>query len=121
MCEVATDSSNPIGFTLVSGKCAAGTLTGSSLVIILDQGNVTGTVKDSANAVVVGAIVAAIATDATTLTTTTNEAGRFGLDLDLTKSWTITVIPSGTTLANKTLTTAVTTAGEVPTIVLANR
>ena len=121
MCEVSTNSSNPIGFTLVSGKCAAGTLTSSSLVIVLDQGNVTGTVKDSANAVVVGAIVAAVATDATTLTTTTNEAGRFGLDLDLTKSWTITVIPSGTTLANKTLTTAVTTAGEVPTIVLANR
>ena len=120
-CEVATDSANPIGFTLVSGKCAAGVLTGSSLVITLDQGNVTGTVKDSANVAVVGAIVAAIANDATTLTTTTNENGRFGLDLDLAKSWTITVIPSGTTLANKTLATAVTTAGELATIVLANR
>jgi hypothetical protein len=106
---------------LVTGKCAAGVLTGSSLAITLDQGNVTGTVKDSANAVVVGAIVAAVANDATTLTTTTNENGRFGLDLDLTKSWTITVIPSGSTLANKTLTTAVTTAGELTTIVLANR
>ena len=81
----------------------------------------TGTVKDSANVAVVGAIVAAIANDATTLTTTTNENGRFGLDLDLAKSWTITVIPSGTTLANKTLATAVTTAGELATIVLANR
>jgi hypothetical protein len=120
-CEVTTNSSNPIGFTLVSGKCAAGILTGSSLAITLDQGNVTGTVKDSANAVVVGAIVAAVANDATTLTTTTNENGRFGLDLDLTKSWTITVIPSGSKLANKTLTTAVTTAGELTTIVLANR
>ena len=121
ICEVSTNSSNPIGFTLVTGKCAAGVLTGSSLAITLDQGNVTGTVKDSANAVVVGAIVAAVANDATTLTTTTNENGRFGLDLDLTKSWTITVIPSGSTLANKTLTTAVTTAGELTTIVLANR
>jgi hypothetical protein len=82
---------------------------------------VTGTVKDSANVAVVGAIVAAIANDATTITTTTNENGRFGLDLDLAKSWTITVIPAGTTLANKTLTTPVTTAGELATIILANR
>jgi hypothetical protein len=106
---------------LVSGKCAAGVLTGSSLAITLDIGNVTGTVKDSANAAVVGAIVVAIANDATTITTTTNENGRFGLDLDLAKSWTITVIPVGITLANKTLETAVTTAGELATIVLANR
>ena len=124
-CEVATDSASPIGFTLVSGKCAAGLLTGSSLVISLDIGNVRGTVKDSANpgVAVAGAIVAAIASDLTTLTTTTNENGRFGLDLDPTKTWTITVIPSGTKLANKTLTAAeaVTTAGELATIILANR
>jgi hypothetical protein len=110
---------------LVSGKCAAGLLTGSSLVISLDIGNVRGTVKDSANpgVAVAGAIVAAIASDLTTLTTTTNENGRFGLDLDPTKTWTITVIPSGTKLANKTLTAAeaVTTAGELATIILANR
>jgi hypothetical protein len=77
---------------------------------------------------VVGAIVVAVHIDTATsttitLTTTTNENGRFGLDLDPAKSWTITVIPPGTTLRNKTLTTAesVTTDGELATIILANR
>ena len=124
-CLIQTDTSTPIVFDDVEGKCAAGTLTGSSLVISLDIGNVRGTVKDSANpgVAVAGAIVAAVAADATTLTTTTNENGRFGLDLDPAKTWTITIIPSGTRLANKTLTAAeaVTTAGELATIVLANR
>jgi hypothetical protein len=121
-CVIQTDTSTPIAFAKSDGLCD-GNLSGSSLVLTLDQGNVTGTVKDSAipASPVAGAIVVAVANDSTTITTTTNENGRFGLDLDLTKSWRVTVIPSGTTLANQTLTAEITTAGDIPTIFLANR
>jgi hypothetical protein len=121
-CVIQTDTSTPIAFAKRDGLCD-GNLSGSSLVLTLDQGNVTGTVKDSATPAspVAGAIVVAVANDSTTITTTTNENGRFGLDLDLTKSWRVTVIPSGTTLANQTLTAEITTAGDIPTIFLANR
>jgi hypothetical protein len=125
-CVIRTSSSNPITFSSPVNKCVAGVLTGSALALTLDQGNVTGTVKDSSNPgkVVFGAIVAAIANDGTTVTTTTNEAGRFGLDLDFSggKTWAITVIPQGDTLANKTLTDRISAVGEItPAIVLANR
>jgi hypothetical protein len=123
-CVIRTSSSNPITFSRVTNKCAAGVLTGSALSLTLDQGNVTGTVNDSSARAVFGAIVAAVASDNTTLTTTTNEAGRFGLDLDFSggRTWTITIIPQGDTLANKTLTAQITAAGEItPAIILANR
>jgi hypothetical protein len=123
VCLIST-SSSPITFARVSDKCAAGVLDGSSLVLTLDQGNVTGTVNDSSATAVFGAIVAAVANDNTTVTTTTNEAGRFGLDLDFSggRTWTITVIPQGDKLANKTLTSRISVAGEItPAIILANR
>jgi hypothetical protein len=121
---IRTSSSNPITFSSPVNKCVAGVLTGSALALTLDQGNVTGTVKNSSNEAVFGAIVAAVSNDLTTLTTTTNEAGRFGLDLDFSggKTWAITIIPQGDTLANKTLTDRISAVGEItPAIVLANR
>jgi len=122
MCSIST-SSAPITFARITDKCAAGTLNGSALSLILDQGNVTGTVNNSSAQPVFGAIVAAVSGE-TVLTTTTNESGRFGLDLDFSggKTWAITIIPQGDTLANKTLTTQISAAGEItPAIVLANR
>jgi hypothetical protein len=67
MCSITT-SSTPITFSIPVGKCAAGTLVGSALSVILDQGNVTGTVNNSSAQAVFGAIVAAISGE-TTLTT----------------------------------------------------
>ena len=129
VCVIRTSSSSPITFSFPDNtKCAAGTLdeTTTALSLTLDQGNVKGSVKDSSTPgkAVFGAIVAAVATDGTTQTTTTNEAGRFGLDLDFSEgqTWAITVIPQGDTLRNQTLTTRISAEGEItPAIILANR
>ena len=114
-CLVDTDSSGVMSSP--TNGCAAGVvtnpndLTQRTLTVSLNLGNVTGTVKDNTGHGVSGAIVvASVPADNTVaqVTTSTNDAGRFGLQLDSTKVWSITILPPGTSLRNKTLTQSVT-------------
>jgi hypothetical protein len=108
-CIITTDTSTVI--SRVSGLCNRGSLTTvnslSSLQINLNAGNVVGTVKSPTNKLVVGAIVYANVTGASTeddaVTTSTNSAGVFGLNLDPSKTWTIKIFPFNATGATEVL------------------
>ena len=131
-CLVDTDSSGAIIFDSQSGDittpvngCNAGTASNGALTIALSSGNVTGQVKDDHNQALPGAIVVAtlIQDTSTVVTTSTNTLGSFGLQLDFSNSnsWSITILPPGTTLANKTLVTAVSAPADLGSIALAVR
>lgn len=118
-CIITTDTSTVI--SRVTNLCASGSLTTvnslSSLQINLNAGNVVGTLKSPAGKVVVGATIYANVTGASTeddaVTTSTNIAGVFGLNLDPSKTWTIKIFPFNATgatevLANKVQTTSLT-------------
>jgi len=96
-CIVTTNASSPAVVSLVSGSCATGTLTSSALSLALNGGNVVGTITGPTGAAVVGAVVYANVTGATdetfTVITSTSASGRYGLQLDPAKSWTIKVFP----------------------------
>ena len=120
-CYLDTSNASPTSISKVTGKCDAGSLAGSILTMTLDAGNVTGTVLDSANIPVAGAVVVAmVGVDETTaVTTTTMDNGRFGLNLDLSKTWSVLVIPTGTVLKNSSRITV--TTADMGTIKLDNR
>lgn len=112
-CIVQSDTSTSTILSVVSGLCNAGSYgANNALTLTLNAGNVIGTVKTS-GVVVAGAIVYANVVGATTqdnaVTTTTNELGKFGLNLDPSKGqWQISIFPvnkpGATRLANKILT-----------------
>jgi hypothetical protein len=117
-------------FTVAAlGGCAAGTQSGAGnkdLALTLDIGNVTGTITHSSGLISGAIILAQVGSDTSTTTTTTSGAnGRFGLQLDSSKTWTITVVPPGTTMANQELTLApggfTSSAAELGLITLVNR
>ena len=104
-CIVTTDGSAVI--TLVS--CTAGNLAASNvLTISLNNGNVVGTLKYGAT-LVSGAFVIATSTAGDIVPTTSGENGRFGLQLDPAKTWSIKIVPvslvSGVQLANYPIST----------------
>ena len=104
-CIVTTDGSAVI--TLVS--CTAGNLAASNvLTISLNNGNVVGTLKYGAT-LVSGAFVIATSTVGDIVPTTSGENGRFGLQLDPAKTWSIKIVPvslvSGVQLANYPIST----------------
>ena len=118
-CIVTTDAS--VVISLVDGLCNRGSLSIvnslSSLQIILNAGNVVGTVKSPTGKLVVGATIYASVNnapdDVDSIATSTNALGVFGLNLDPNKTWTIKIFPFnvlGATevLANKTLNTSLT-------------
>jgi hypothetical protein len=92
-CIVTTDGSAAI--TLVS--CTAGNLgANNTLTIALNNGNVVGTLKyvsSAGDVLVVGAFVVATSTAGDIVPTTSGENGRFGLQLDPAKTWTLKVVP----------------------------
>jgi hypothetical protein len=96
-CTVTTNASSPAVVSLVSGSCSTGTLATSALTLALNGGNVVGTITGPTGAAVVGAVVYANVTGATdetfTVITSTSASGRYGLQLDPTKSWTIRILP----------------------------
>jgi hypothetical protein len=96
-CTVTTNASSPAVVSLVSGSCSTGTLATSALTLALNGGNVVGTITGPSGAAVVGAVVYANVTGATdetfTVVTSTSASGRYGLQLDSTKSWTIRILP----------------------------
>lgn len=98
-CIVTTDVSEVV--SEVTGKCDAGTFTTGAVTIALDGGNVVGTVTRAVGgAPVVGAIVYAnnpnAVDESTAVITSTNADGRYGLQLDPTKTWDIKIFPVGT-------------------------
>jgi hypothetical protein len=105
-CIVTTNGSAAI--TLVT--CSAGTLdvASNSLTIALNNGNVVGTVKYGTS-LVSGAFVIATSTAGDIVPTTTGENGRFGLQLDPAKTWSIKIVAvaavSGDSLAAKSIST----------------
>jgi hypothetical protein len=113
-CIIATDSSEVV--SLVSGKCPSGTPSGSALTIALDGGNVVGLVKSAAGDLLAGAIVYAnipnAVDESTAVITSTGADGRYGLQLDPTKTWNIKVFPTGT--ASATLSTGTRTGVTPP-------
>lgn len=123
-CIVSTDSSGTV--SRVSGKCDAGGISSGILTMVLDGGNIVGTVtRASDGSVVVGAVVYAFdaTTDGTDATTAvigcTSEAGRYGLQLDATKTWRIKIFPANpageTALATAMTSTAVTPSNSIST------
>jgi hypothetical protein len=104
-CIVTTDGSAAI--TLAT--CSAGTLGASNaLTIALNNGNVVGTVKYGTT-LVSGAFVIATSTAGDIVPTTTGENGRFGLQLDPAKTWSIRIVAvaavNGDLLAAKSIPT----------------
>ena len=106
-CIVTTNGSAVI--TLVT--CSAGALGANNvLTISLNIGNVVGTVKYGTT-LVSGAFVIATSTVGDVVPTTTGENGRFGLQLDPTKTWSIKIVAvaafNGDQLAAKSIPTVV--------------
>jgi hypothetical protein len=104
-CIVTTDGSAAIA---LGSTCSAGALgTNNALTISLNNGNVVGTLKHISGGVehlVIGAFVIASSTVGDIVPTTSGENGRFGLQLDPAKTWTIKVVPvSSITLPNGTI------------------
>lgn len=107
-CLVSTNVSEVVA--AVSGGCPSGTFTTGAVTVALDGGNVVGVVKRASDSsVLVGAIVYANNPDAvdesTAVITSTGADGRYGLQLDPTKTWTIKVFPiasPGETLGTRT-------------------
>lgn len=88
-CIVTTDGSAAI--TLVT--CPAGNMGGSNaLTITLNNGNVVGTLKYGTT-LVSGAFVIATSTAGDIVPTTSGANGKFGLQLDPAKTWTIKIVP----------------------------
>lgn len=97
-CIVTTNVSEVV--SAVTNKCDAGTFTSGAVTIALDGGNVVGTVtRASDGSVVVGAIVYAnnpnAVDESTAVITSTGTDGRYGLQLDPTKTWNIKIFPVG--------------------------
>jgi hypothetical protein len=97
-CIVTTNSSEVVA--AVTNKCDAGTFTTGAVTIALDGGNVVGLVtKSSDSSPLVGAIVYAnnpnAVDESTAVITSTGADGRYGLQLDPTKTWNIKVFPTG--------------------------
>ncbi len=121
-CIVTTDGSAAI--TLVS--CTAGNLAGSNvLTISLNNGNVVGTLKYGTT-LVSGAFVIATSTAGDIVPTTSGENGRFGLQLDPAKTWSIKIVPvslvSGVQLASYTISTVAVSSntndlGDIPLVI----
>lgn len=97
VCIVSTNASADV--SQVSGSCPSGTFTSGAVTISLDGGNVVGVVRDSSGNVLVGAVVYAIDSntldESTAVITSTGADGRYGLQLDPTKTWNIKVFPTG--------------------------
>ena len=110
-CFIDTDAS--IVVTKATSLCgSANALSGNNLELELSLGNVTGTVLSPSGKKVANATVYANVTGASdevySVVTTTLENGRFGLNLDPSKNWTIKILPFNVTgaaeqLAVKTL------------------
>jgi hypothetical protein len=121
-CIVTTDGSAVI--TLVS--CTAGNLAVSNvLTISLNNGNVVGTLKYGTT-LVSGAFVIATSTAGDIVPTTSGENGRFGLQLDPAKTWSIKIVPvslvSGVQLATYTISTVAVSSstndlGDIPLVI----
>lgn len=96
VCIVSTNGSGSV--SAVAGGCEAGVFTSGAVTISLDGGNVVGTVTANGSPLA-GAIVYANnpnAVDESTAVITSTEAnGRYGLQLDPTKTWNIKVFPTG--------------------------
>ena len=117
-CVINASAAAPTVLSVEPNLCNAGSLVSGALTINLDAGNVTGTILDPSSKPVEGAVVYAISgvDTATAVTTSTTSAGRFGLKLDMTKSWNILVIPTGTVYQNSSV--SPTTPGGDPNAVL---
>jgi hypothetical protein len=103
VCIVTTNVSEVV--SEVAGKCDAGTFSSGAVTIALDGGNVVGLVtKASTGAPLVGAIVYAnnpnAVDESTAVITSTGTDGRYGLQLDPTKTWNIKIFPVGTDKAS---------------------
>jgi hypothetical protein len=96
VCIVSTNASAVV--SAVSGQCGSQTVIAGALTIALDGGNIVGVVKNGTTPLV-GAIVYANTSDAvdetTAIITSTGADGRYGLQLDPTKTWNIKVFPTG--------------------------
>ena len=104
-CIVTTDGSAAI--TRVT--CPAGSVAGSNaLTITLNNGNVVGTLKYGTT-LVSGAFVIATSTAGDIVPTTSGTNGKFGLQLDPTKTWSIKIVPvslvNGDSLATYSIST----------------
>ena len=101
-CVIDASATSPTVLTTAANLCNSGSLVSGALILNLEAGNVTGTVVDGSAVPVAGAVVYAISgTDTSTaVTTSTTSTGRFGFNLDTTKSWNILVIPTGTVYQN---------------------
>lgn len=121
-CIITTNGSEVVG-ALDATLCNAGSalsLTGSlnAFTITLKAGNLTGTVKDPSGKAVAGAIVyanvAGVDNEDLAQTVVTLADGKFGFQVDTTKTWVIKIFPAndptGTQLANKTV-SAITFSG----------
>jgi len=96
VCLVSTNASETV--TAISGGCPSGTFTTGAVTVALDGGNVVGLVKRSTDSSpLVGAIVYAnnpnAVDESTAVITSTGADGRYGLQLDPTKTWTIKIFP----------------------------
>ncbi|CAN2227838.1 hypothetical protein MCERE85_01383 [Candidatus Nanopelagicaceae bacterium] len=113
-CIVTTDGSAAV--TLVS--CTAGNLgANNTLTISLNNGNVVGTIKYGA-ILVSGAFVVATSTAGDIVPTTSGENGRFGLQLDPAKTWSIRVVTvttvNGDSLAAYPISSVTAPSGSTP-------
>ena len=103
-CIVTTDSSTVLTLT----SCTAGSLAANNdLTITLNNGNVNGTLKYNGTTAVANAVVVATSTVGDVLVTTSAENGKFGLQLDASKSWSLKIFPTnastGLQFADKTI------------------
>jgi hypothetical protein len=77
------------------------------LTITLDNGNVNGILKYNETTAVANAVVVATSTVGDVLVTTSAENGKFGLQLDASKSWSLKIFPTnastGLQFADKTI------------------
>lgn len=112
-CIATTSSDSSTALTLVS--CSAGTLgANNELTITLNNGNVNGTLLYGTTPIA-NAIVVATSTSGDVVPTTSAENGKFGLQLDASKTWSIKIFPvnspTGLQIADKTISTVTFTAG----------
>jgi hypothetical protein len=112
-CIVTTSSDSSTALTRVS--CDAGTLgANNELTITLNNGNVNGILLYGTTPIA-NAIVVATSTAGDVVPTTSSESGRFGLQLDPSKTWSIKVFPvnspTGLQIADKTISTVTFTGG----------
>lgn len=111
-CIVSTDNSTAISLT----ACTAGGLAANNdLTITLNNGNVNGTLIYNGTTPVVNAIIVATSTSGDVVVTSSGANGKFGLQLDASKTWSIKIFPvngsTGNQFADKSISTVTFSGG----------